>query len=468
MNQLLSALIFLSGIFLPCGMCTHSFTKDSDACDWHQLKSKIEYPECQFKEIDHRLVCFGGLHENWKLGAENVRTLILCEWPEVSFDPEEVLSNFTSLRKFMIANSNLTKFTSAFPPEVRLLEKINIFGTKLQGLPDGVLSSLSALRNIDLRNNALAEINLKAFNTETLHHIYLSGNPLKCTENASWILDTGKGSPGSKISDRDKLRCSSPYEGRLLVPVMEIILALKGECKRTVCTCELVYVFGRSGKQAQKQLIAFNSVNCSHRGLTEMPEFLPANTTTLRLTGNQIKDLKPLAANPVYRSVLDLYVEDNEIESIVELEGSYWLEHFRAISLRGNKLTDIPTYVLENVLLHSGGVAGIYLGNNPWRCDCLFTPGFQELLIRYSNLMKDIHDIKCALVEGDENSNKEIRDLTRTEICISPDNEHSIYPLDVLNVILALLIFLILGKLLYDYWSFKKTGKLPWIVAKIP
>lgn len=62
---------------------------------------------------------------------------------------------------------------------------------------------------------------------------------------------------------------------------------LEEECKQTICDCELIYVVG-AGTFTQKQLIAFNSVNCSHRGLTEMPSFLPANTTTLRVTGNKV------------------------------------------------------------------------------------------------------------------------------------------------------------------------------------
>lgn len=62
----------------------------------------------------------------------------------------------------------------------------------------------------------------------------------------------------------------------------------------------------------------------------------------------------------------------------------------------------------------------------------------------------------------------QIRELTRTEICISPEEDHWLLPLDFLNATLAFLIFLVLGKLLYDYLCFKRTGKLPWIVTKIP
>lgn len=63
---------------------------------------------------------------------------------------------------------------------------------------------------------------------------------------------------------------------------------LKEECKETVCDCELIYVVARAGKLTQRQLIAFTSVNCSHRDLTEMPEILPADTTTLHLSGNKV------------------------------------------------------------------------------------------------------------------------------------------------------------------------------------
>lgn len=160
---------------------------------------------------------------------------------------------------------------------------------------------------------------------------------MRCTEDTAWILDSDEGSVASRVVDRDKLLCAAPYDGRPLVPVVEIIVVmwkyspffraqtlikwdnarkkskkgtaeasldcrakfrlemifnlqtLREECKRTICECELVYVVGRAGKlTAQGQVIAFTSVNCSHRGLTDMPDFLPANTTTLRLTGNKV------------------------------------------------------------------------------------------------------------------------------------------------------------------------------------
>ncbi|CAL7940510.1 unnamed protein product [Xylocopa violacea] len=436
-------------------------------CDLRQAKSNTS-KECDFKEHDHRLVCFHGLEDKWKTGGENVRTLVLCYWPLETLDPQEVLQGFSSLKKLVIEKSNLTSLVSPFANNSQFIERLEIRETKLKNLPQDAFVNLSNLKFLDLRNNSLAEIDVETFNIPSLHHLHLSGNPLKCSEDTKWILHQEKGSLGHAVADRQHLRCTVPYEGRPLVPVVEIINTLKEECTRTVCDCKLVYVVGNGGKHIQRQLMAFTSVNCSHRGLTEMPSFLPANTTTLHLSGNKIRDLKPLTTNPVYKGVIDVYLDDNMIKSIVQLEGSSWVDRFRVLSLRGNNLTDLPTYAFENVLQHNGNAVSLFLGRNPWRCDCLFTPGFQDLLIKYTNIIKDSNDVKCSPTNGDENSNKIIKDLRRTEICISANEDVLLHPLDVLNIILALLILLIIGKLLYDYWCFKKTGKLPWIVAKIP
>lgn len=64
------------------------------------------------------------------------------------------------------------------------------------------------------------------------------------------------------------------------------------------------------------------------------------------LTGSrflQITDLTPLTTNLAYKSVLDLYMDDNQLESIVRLEGSDWLDRFRLLNLRGNKLVDVSS-----------------------------------------------------------------------------------------------------------------------------
>ncbi|XP_076291418.1 protein singed wings 2 [Lasioglossum baleicum] len=449
-------------------LANSSVSAKEEECSLSHLQPNATSEKCEFKEHDGLLVCFHSLDDRWKSGSENVKTLILCHWSLETFDPAVALHGFPSLRNLIITNGSLVTLSSAFPAEIRLVETIKVTGTRLEKLPDHAFSDLENLKRLDLRNNSIQDANVSGLELPLLREVYLSGNPLKCAESTKWILDERENSLGRKIVDKKNLRCAAPFEGRPLFQVVEIIKTLTEECMKTVCECELAYVVSEGKKHIQTQLMAFVSVNCSDRGLTEIPDFLPANTTTLRLTGNKIHNLRPLTSNPAYRGVIDLYLDDNQIESIVQLEGSSWLDRFRLLSLRGNGLTDLPAYALANVLQQNRNAVGLYLGNNPWRCDCLFTPGFQDLLIKYTNLVKDINDVRCSSTDEDDNRGKIIRDLTRTEICMPPDEDPLLHPLDVLNIILAFLILLIIGKVLYDYWSFRRTGKLPWIVTKIP
>jgi len=74
---------------------------------------------------------------------------------------------------------------------------------------------------------------------------------------------------------------------------------------------------------------------------------------------------------------MDMYLDDNHIHSIEALEGANWFLNFRVLSLRSNHLTQVPTYALDNALQRNRNAAVVHLGNNPWVCDCFFTPSFQ-------------------------------------------------------------------------------------------
>ncbi|ENN77873.1 hypothetical protein YQE_05551, partial [Dendroctonus ponderosae] len=108
----------------------------------------------------------------------------------------------------------------------------------------------------------------------------------------------------------------------------------------------------------------------------------------------------------------------------------------------------------------------LFLGGNPWRCDCLFAPRFKEMLQKYAPQIIDLRDIRCA--KDSDNSLIPVIDLSRTAVCHSPSEYTIQEALDLLNGVLASLIVFVLGKLAYDYYHYKKTGRLPWIVTKLP
>lgn len=43
-----------------------------------------------------------------------VTTLMLCQWPESTFDPAQVLTMFPRVRRLSIVDSNITSFVSNF------------------------------------------------------------------------------------------------------------------------------------------------------------------------------------------------------------------------------------------------------------------------------------------------------------------------------------------------------------------
>lgn len=61
----------------------------------------------------------------------------------------------------------------------------------------------------------------------------------------------------------------------------------------------------------------------------------------------------------------------------------------------------------------------------------------------------------------------QIIELTRSSMCRLPMEYSLQQGLDLLNAVLASLIVFVLGKLAYDYYHFKKSGKLPWIIMKM-
>ncbi|XP_014214501.1 protein singed wings 2 isoform X2 [Copidosoma floridanum] len=341
------------------------------ACKAHEETTTDSSPECKSVagvmpdgNQTRELVCLHGLPYSFtegisgSFGLETVSGLTVLNWRDEEFDAARALGGLPELRRLSILNGNLQRIVTPFPEDARLLEVVEISGTSLRAMPEFTFAGLPELRTLDLRNNALGYLDPDdLIAVPKLRDVYLAGNQWTCNENSVWLVNSSYGSLVERVVDRDEMRCWSPFKGKPLLFVMEVMQRLQDECQQlVVCDCELVYVVnsatlggGSNGspmsqqqqtqqqtspRQHQRQFMAFATVNCSHRGFTDMPAFLPANTTTLHLEGNQISDLTPLKINPVYKSVIDLYLDDNEVECVGLLDGTFWLEHFRLLSLR--------------------------------------------------------------------------------------------------------------------------------------
>ncbi|XP_055372746.1 protein singed wings 2 [Condylostylus longicornis] len=412
------------------------------------------------------LHCFGGManvHVMNPSKVKKIEELILCGWPNETFDPQLILPQFPKIRYLKIEHGQLTYIPKAFP-ELHHLKSINISWTNLSNIQQNLFKKLHNLKELDLRWNHLDFIEYPLTIPETFQHLYLDGNPWNCTKNLEWILNPIN---KDRIVDRELLFCADKlYRSRHLMTVLHYQVVLRTMCNSVElknCTCTMHYIT----KSENERLTPIYAVNCSNLNLTRFPSFVPQNTTIFYANNNKISDLRPLRNNPNYRTVVDIYLDNNRVPNIDVLEAGYWLRHFRVFSLRGNRLTKLPIYALDNALEFNSNAVSLYLSRNAWRCDCKFAMRFHELLLKYLEIIVDSANITCKYFDGDRSYTLNVLNIERSTVCKLPNENSKIQPIDLVNCTLAFLILFVFTKLGYDYYHYRKSGRLPWIVTKI-
>ncbi|KAK5640898.1 hypothetical protein RI129_009445 [Pyrocoelia pectoralis] len=427
-------------------------------------------PGCQHFPDTNTYSCSGRIWKETKFDnismddRINMRILEMCNVNQETLNLHKIHTKFPNLINITIWQGNISSITNSFLPhnQIKVLQLRNL---KIETIPAKFLSSLTKIEVLDLSGNSLQSLDPKVI--EEINRIpftNLSNNQWNCSLNLEWVALLNTSSiPGAK-----NLTCyQQPYQGIPIIPIAKFKENVHTSCPER-CSCTMYDVL-RNPKNFD-DLERFIEVNCSNRNFLEFPPILPDKTKTLMLDRNQIRSLLPLINNPLYKDVQDLDLDNNFIDSIEDLEGSSWFINFRVLSLRNNQLVQVPTYAFDNALQENPSMptgVTLFLSGNPWKCDCSFIPPFQDLLRKYKSQVQDVNDIKCSPVEGDKKSPMVIVDMPRSAMCRLP-NDYAVNALDLVNGILASLIILILGKLAYDYYHFKRTGRLPWIVTKIP
>lgn len=206
------------------------------------------------------------------------------------------------------------------------------------------------------------------------------------------------------------------------------------------------------------------TVNCSSKGLSNIPQSLPYETKVVILENNFIKELQ-FNETKNWNNVLYLILNNNTIDNLsgfLSDQGSEILRNLVLLNMESNHLKTI------NGSLLNPKIEKLYLKNNPWICDCQLVD-FRSWLEKHVDRVNDIDQIRCSSNDDRnmDNGNSVIISLKPDQLCpelkeiVLQEDPVKNAVLDCLSVSLLLLTSFILAKVFYDSRWQKRTGKLP-------
>ncbi|CAG9786675.1 unnamed protein product [Diatraea saccharalis] len=364
----------------------------------------------QCLQVEQELICKGGITREWLNGIRlDIFHLRMMEWPGLCINAGKIQHFFPELRTLELINSSTLRFFKGHFGATSKIEKVVIHGCpSLWEVPSVLIDRMPELRILDLRGNGIRHMKDSLLSKPPkLQQVHLSGNQWDCSDGGlDWLaMKEDNSTVKKRITDYKILTCHQKlYRGKPLHVIMDII---------------------------------------------------------------RISSIRSIVQNPQYKKLADLYLDNNSIPTVKELEGSEWFTTFRVLSLKGNMLKQIPVYAFDKAFQVNNNIMHVYLGHNPWRCDCHFIPRFQGLLLKYKRVIGDLPDIRCSKSNDKKTSLVQISTMPLGNVC-SSEMEMPISTINIVNLVLLGLILLVLGRFLYDWRNFKTTGKLPWLSSILP
>ncbi|XP_063702268.1 protein halfway [Culicoides brevitarsis] len=417
-------------------------------CKLHNLYKNAMFC-CNVTDIDKALKC---ANANFTvLQHIHIRNASLNE-----VDFSEAKWNF--FQTIAITDGNISRVTKEFS-RMANLQCLNVSNNGLDEIQPKLLVRLKHLQYIDLSFNNLTSLP-EVTNRKNLT-INTRGNDNMICKSANEVL----GKESIKFVDPAKTFCTSNskvwYDTSSLISFSQLQRQKELDNKEcpvfedgTKCNCSVERVNFVSDDH-----VVFNArVDCSGLNLLTLPDKLPADTTTLNISNNSISSLVHFRSSPSYDSLQNFIADHNEITSMLDLEGSHFIQRFNKLSLRHNQLKSIPIYLLSNVLDRHPQGAEVFLEGNTIKCDCNAAKVLKIWLLARQSHIKDYDKIEC-------HDGKPVLSLSENLCRSYVDWTDYIYLIIIAEVLL--LIFLIC-KVTYDYYVFKIHGFLPWPASAIP
>ncbi|XP_071091195.1 protein slit-like isoform X2 [Haliotis cracherodii] len=300
------------------------------------------------------------------------------------------------LTDLLVTNNKLTQLSSASLRGLQHVKSLMLRGNRITCINNVTFTETPRLRVLSLYDNQIRCITQGAF--DRLHYLStlnLMANPFHCNCHLGWLSDWLKrrnvitGTP----------TCTAPHPLKN-TPIQDL--------KQKDFVCEEVNDIGcNTGVTPccqDSSIVEENScdpraycppkcscdgtkVRCSHLDMTDIPKYIPLDTTELYLDVNEITNIPMEIGLLTKLQKLDL--SHNNIETLPELifanltklstlilsynniqcmgDTSFsGLKELRILSLHGNNLSVIPYNAFKDLV----ALTHIALGGNPMYCDC--------------------------------------------------------------------------------------------------
>ncbi|XP_067142829.1 protein toll-like [Centruroides vittatus] len=338
----------------------------------------------------------------------------------ISFLPNEIsFSSNRNLKTINFSFNNLTFIPYTFWSRYNV-KTLNITNNQLNSFSIPVINSNTVvfLQNNKIKNISIKKIkiyhskNSSLLNFENLSHFYFQGNPLHCDCNLQDFINYIRDDTfihSVSFPDIEYLKCYSPMQlnnkNILSISDDSFTCQIKNDCP-AYCSCYMKY---------DSSVV----VNCSNSHLIALPSPLPFNSSIVYLDNNNIVHLD--LNNSQWENVSEIYISNNKLKTIANVKMA---KNLKLLNLQNNSLTTFDNITESNYSL--------YLGNNPWICDCS-TLLFKNWLNDNYQKIHDINNITCNFLE--------LGNISITKI--SPNRFCNIYQMQKIIIVLCLCFLLI-------------------------
>ena len=367
-----------------------------------------------------------------------------------SLTPRQLAGLHSKLRLLQLDRNQLTLGDSAFQ-QLPALRELHLAYNRIDRITNDLTFNLMGLRLLDLRNNQLHNITFNDLNflctnaTIKLSHnristisldpidvvmaavsenspripnkFILRDNPLHCDCKLVSLKEylNGNGSLkaySTKLAqlfqlDTRRLVCAGPpslatrtFDG---VSADQLLCPLIKDCPEESHGC-------RCDEQTSENIVL---VDCDDLPPgAPLPTVLPQLfnfSVSLRLNGTGLRRLTDLSNTTA--NVSELYLNNNNLTSV---PANYLPPSLRLLRLDHNHLTNVTEPLLDYL---NRTRARVYLGHNPYECDCDLLPLHDFIVLTVDNgsdIVQDASNVMCA-----DHQNRPLYEMKSSEVCPS-------------------------------------------------